>query len=362
MLNLYDYTKFTKDPVLRTVHRKATRALPELAMMPSVLLGGTGYKTPVLKERADDEIFVAVGEGALSAKSDYKMVRNETFGIDFKVDAVARAEDAEGEITEIEGVRRFTLETEERYMSAYERIVKQLYLGVDHEAKGFQGLPAAVKYVIDAQAAAWNLNQDFDFSGDADKLYSVFLVRRADSATPEAEGAKWIWANGQTIAPTGPRRTVDIRDDAKSTETGKEATYEGLRQHHTGGVGFGFTSDIDVVEIANVPGFRVADFYLENVIAQALAVFPTSKKATHVVIHKLSQNAMWINHQNQNAGDRNVSIVAPKDEGEMSVKTPYFFDGTEEIPLVVSEVMPVTGVKAGNAADLATIHNNVFQD
>ena len=63
---------------------------------------------------------------------------------------------------------------------------------------------------------------------------------------------------------------------------GENATFEAWIQHHNGSVGFGFTSDIDVIEIANVPSFRVEGFYLENVIANALNIFPAGQKANRL--------------------------------------------------------------------------------
>ena len=71
---------------------------------------------------------------------------------------------------------------------------------------------------------------------------------------------------------------------------------------------------------------------------------------------------MWMNVQNQNSGSRNTAIVPPKDEGDMSIKTPYFFDGTTEIPLVVSEVMPATGLKVVEAKTLDELSNGVYID
>lgn len=360
MLNLYDYTKFTEDPILQTIHRKGMRDLPELGMMPSVRLNGTGYKTPALKSRADGEIFVPIGEGVISQKSDFTMEKNEVMGIDFKVEANRRAEDQEGNLSEIAGVRRFDLETETRYRTTFERIVKQLYLGTTFEEHGFPGLPAAVKYKVDASKEEWNLQDDFDWADSAARLYSIYLIRTAPSATVEEEGAKWIWGNSQTIAPTGPKRVVEMRDEAKSLATGKNATYEAWVQHHVGGVGFGFTSDIDVIEIANVPSFRVATFFLENVLSQALTIFPGGKKADKIVIHKLCAQAMHLNVQNQNAGTRNVSIVPPKDDGAMSIKTPRFFDGTTEIDMVISEIMPATGLQTVAATTLDNLSEQVY--
>ena len=217
MLNLYDYTKFAETPVLRTVHRKAMRSLPELGMMPNVPIAGTMYKTPILKERANGEIFVPIGEGVVSSRDDYDLKKNETYGVDFKVEANRRAEDHEGNISEIAGIQRFDLATASRYETTFERIVKQLYAGTNFEAAGFGGFPDAVKYVIDASKKEWNLaDANFDWSGNAAQLYSIYLVRVAASATPEEEGAKWIWGNRQTIAPTGPRRLEEVRDEAKS--------------------------------------------------------------------------------------------------------------------------------------------------
>ena len=367
MLNSYHYSRFCQSEILQTVHRCAQKSLPEIGALRNVLFRGTSFKTPILKKEADDPIFIKSCEGVCSSSSEWDMVTNETFLIDFKVESCDSAESICGggdAIESILGRRLWDQETEIKYTKAFERIVRQLYSGTRNEAQGFGGLPDMVCYQIDALSSEWNCAKDYHDDIPQDKedcLYSVYLVNAATSATKEAPGVKWLWANNSTIRPTGERRKEEIIDEKKSAETGKRCTYEGWVQHHRGRVGVGYTCEIDVIEICNVPSFKLDGFFLANVIANASVIFPMNRSYNQIWMHKLVQhNALWAPVQNTmvNAAVRNFGIVDLRDEG-FSQKTPIFFDGSKEVPVILSECMPPTGLKAPNGLTQKALFNEV---
>jgi hypothetical protein len=366
-LNYYDYNQFVPDRILRTVHKQATKSLPEIGALQNVLMPGTSYKTPLLQSEGDAPIFRNIGQGALSSRSDWTMVPNETYGIDYKVEAVLRAENESDAESQFGRETRFNMESEIRLRKAFERIVKQLYLGTAHETEGFGGFAEAAAYKFDALNVEWNEAKTFavttDFSSDqaSGGLYSVFLVFNAEAPTVEAEGAKWLWGNNRTISPSpgndGRRRIVDLDDP-------NGGTYEGYRQHFNGSLGFGFTTNIDVVEIVNVPAFALDGFYLENVLDNVLGLFPTNRKPNLIFIHKLAKKRAHRQVQNTvNQGDGAQRIVSTTATGQQGMVMSGHYDGEEVIPFVLSDILPKqSGVKTVTAKTQTEAYDEIHEN
>ena len=219
-LNKYDYQQFAKTPVARTIHRAAQKSLPEMGTFPSVVLDGESYDTPVLIKKGESPIFCKVSEGACGSKSEFDFKRNTTFGFDQLVTAPVRAAATQSkEQKDLLGMDRFNYEVADATRNIFSQTVNQLYSGVANEADGFEGLPAAVTHKIDALDGEWNGAADFDSSDittagmTTGGLFSVYLLRVAESATLESPGLKWVWGNGATINE-GETRIEEVIDEA----------------------------------------------------------------------------------------------------------------------------------------------------
>ena len=354
-LNQYDFKKFCSTPLLGVLERCAVKALPEIGLFPSVVIPGCSYRTPQVKCDADAEIFCKISEGACPVKSDFTEVENCTLGFDLKVEAPLRAEHCESEdLRRILGQSRFNWQVSDTRRLIFDRMVQQLYGGSSLDPKGFGGLADAVKYKVDALDADWNCAEDFTpTEAQEAQLTSVYLLYVAESPTLQAPGLKWIWGNGRTIH-AGPEVISEVQDVEKSTLTGLNCTYQVRTQHQMGDVGFAHTCDVDVIEICNVPTFKLDGFFLENVIANAGLLFPGNRKYNRILMHELTANAMWLSKQNTNLAVGQSNIVSPSVDGSFGDRARLFSDGIRSIPMIISECMPKKALQTITATDVYT--------
>ncbi|MEM7698946.1 MAG: hypothetical protein AAF236_11125 [Verrucomicrobiota bacterium] len=350
-LDLHDYQVFHKTPLLQTLHKCHMKSYEELAFAPMVLIDGCDYETPRLVKRGSNPIFRKHRQGACSSKSKYDKAKNQAHWFDTMVHtSVSEMECESDNLNAILGNDLFTEEKGNQIENIYDQLIQQLYKGRRNESEGFGGLPDAVCYKIDALDPEWNGAKDFtpDIADKEDCLYSIYLVRVAEQSTRRAPGVKWLGGNNAFIKETP--LLVENQDDPENPG----CKYLAATQHLQGHAGFAHTCPLDVVEIANVPAFVLDGFYLQNVLAKAMVLYPSANlRPNRILIHELAYHAFWEYSQRTN-NDRNSPIVCCDQivDNGFGRKAVGFYDGRNNTPFVFSQCMPATGLQDGTGETL----------
>lgn len=252
MITYQDVKCVGDDPTLDGIVRVSELDLPELNVIPQITGPGDAYEFWRRTQKIDEPIFVGYAEGVCAAKAKWAKERRE-LSYTLRVMESSRGAVLAGS----SGVRQVLPVWEqtrvEELANYRRRLVKSLY--VSEGANAGYTLDDFSVVRINALSKEWNGTENLVVDPEAPTageitalggLTTAYLVYASEA------GLHYRWGNDRMLSFL-PEEFKQIRDDDKSTATGKECTYPGIVQFFDGTVSAVAKSEFDVVKIVNVP-------------------------------------------------------------------------------------------------------------
>ena len=353
-------------PVLDGISKPDINYLPELSVFPSRVISGDEFKFWARTKRLYSPIFVKPGEGACAESAAWAKQKRELKQVlrKMKTTNLARRTDNNDGIDQWDETRMEEME------NLNEELVRSLYVK-ESDAAGYTFDELAV-YQIDALSKDWNASQNFvtpfadpnaptgpEQTTRTAELAAIGSLTTAYLVFLSEGGAHICWGNGDRLV-YGPEREVEIRDEEKSSETGKDCTLPGVIQYVEGTVSLTAKTQYDIIKIVNIPLNALDGFFLDNVLDTVVgdfyrgtsvrpnALFVDSKVITNMMLARKKEGL--------ESGGVNFADVMSVTGDTSGMRVPYFEQ--HDVSAIRSGLIPVQA----EYQDPATVDGSVARE